>query len=82
MAAVGGELDGASAEPRSLDHVIAGKGVDDDAIVGRFEAGDVDLRRQTEHRDAAAIADDKHHIVAVRGIDDDGVGCAVAGAAG
>ena len=82
VAAVGGELDRAGAEARSLDHVVAGKGVDDDAVVGRLEAGDVDLRRQAEHRDAAVVADDQDHVVAVGGVDDDGVGRAVAEPAG
>ena len=51
-------------------------------VVGRLGAGDVHLRGQAEHGDAAGVADDQDHVVAVGAVDDDGVGCRVAGAAG
>src|SRR4029079_1346434 len=77
-AAVSSELDRTGGEPRGLDHAIAGKAVDNNAIHFRLKAGDVDLSRQTKHRDAALISDDHHHIVAARRVDDDRVCCAVA----
>src|SRR3954465_1374854 len=73
IATIAGELDCAGTEPGGLDHIVAGEAVDDDAVEICFEAGDVDLRCQTHYRDAATIAEDKHHIVAARRVDDDSV---------
>src|SRR5207248_1145677 len=65
----------------SLDDVVAGQGVDDQPVVGRLGADDVDLRRQAKDVDAACVTNDRHGVSPRAGIDNDGIGLAVADAA-
>ena len=66
VAAVEREADHARADSGRLDDVVARKALNDDAVVGSFGAGDVDLRCQTEHRHAGSVADHDRDVVAVR----------------
>src|SRR5262249_20211143 len=75
VAAVGDELHAGKAA--RLDHVVAGKTVDDDAVVG-VEVGDVHRFRQARNRDHAIVVLDRDHVVAGGGVDDDRVRRSVA----
>ena len=81
VAAVRRELDRAGRQARGVHHVVAGQGVDDQAVVGRLGAGDMHPGGQTQNVSAAGVAGDRDRVVAGGAVDDDGVGLAVADAA-
>ena len=66
VAAVERQLDRAGGHPGGLDDVVAVEHVDGEPVVGRFRAGDVHLRGQSEHGHAGRVAGDDGHVVAVR----------------
>ena len=81
VAAVRRELDRAGRQARGVHYVVAGQGVDNQAVVCRLGAGDMHPGSQTQNVSVAGVAGDRNSILTGGAVDDDGVGLAVAGAA-
>src|SRR5579862_1857919 len=56
VAAIGRELDSVCSQARGNDDVVAGQRIDDQAVVGRLGASDVNPGMQTQHISVAAGA--------------------------
>ena len=76
--AVERQLDDAGRHCGRGDAVVAAKSVDDERVVRALGVRDVHARRQPEHRDRGAGAEDVDDVVAVGAVDDHDVGRAVA----
>src|SRR5262249_30404545 len=79
--AIEGELDDARGKRGGGQAVVAVEALDDEGVVGRFGAGDVDRGRESEDGHRVACAEDVDDVVAVRAVDGDDVGGGLAGAA-
>src|SRR5690606_35972169 len=80
--AIGREEDHSCRQGRGIHHVVAGKEVEDKAVVGGLGAADVHLGGQAEHRRAADGAVHQDDVVAVGAVDDHGIRLGIADAVG
>ncbi len=75
------QLDDGDWQRRRRDDIVFTEGVDDQAVIGRLRVGDVDPRRQADHRRRGAGTGNVDVIDAVRAVDDDRVRLGIAGGA-